>query len=112
MLSSFAQAGSSWCEDIELWGDMEGDRVEVCRDKGKVDTVYIRVNAANLDTSFISGVSNFAQACDCLIFTEDKEIIEPNPELLGKAVLQSNAARFVSSPREFLRNLEANGLKQ
>lgn len=90
---------------------MEGDRIEVCKED-KTDTVYIRVNAVNLSTSFISGVSNFAQACDCLIFTENKEIIEPNPELLGKAILQSNAARFITNPREFLRNLGTNGLER
>jgi hypothetical protein len=111
MLSGFAQAGTSWCEEIELWGDMEGDRVEVCRDEGEIDTVYIRINAANLNSDFINGVSDFAQACDCLIFTEDKELIEPVPKLLGKAVLQSNAARFVADPHEFLRNLETNGLE-
>ena len=90
---------------------MGGDRVEVCWDEGKMDTVYVRVNAANHDSSFISGVSRFAQACDCLIFTENKELIEPNPRLLGKAVLESSAASFVANARDFLRNLETNGLE-
>ena len=76
-------------------------------------TVSIRVNAANHDSSFISGVSRFAQPCDCLVFMENKELIEPNPRLsrlLGKAVLESSAARFVANTREFLRNLETKGL--
>ena len=75
-----------------------------------MDTVYVRVNTANHDSSFISGVSRFAQACGCLIFMESKELTEPNPRLLGKAVLESSAARFVANTREFLRNLETNGL--
>ena len=46
-----------------------------------------------------------------VIFTENKELIEPNPRLLGKAVLESSAGSFVANTREFLRNLETNGLE-
>jgi hypothetical protein len=102
---------ASSCEDIELWGDMEGDRVEVCRHEGEIDSVYVRINVTDLNTAFINGISSFAQACDCLIFTEDKRLLEPSADLLDKAVLQSNAARFVANPRASLDNLEANGVE-
>jgi hypothetical protein len=107
ILSSFVPVGSSWCEDIELWGDEEGDRIDVSHDEGRIDAVYVRISAISLNKSFVSCVAQFAQTCDCLILTEDDQLIEPSPDLLGKAVLQSNAARFVANPRKFLDDLGA-----
>jgi hypothetical protein len=45
-----------------------------------------------------------------MIFMENKELIEPNPGLLGIAVVESSAARLVANAREFLCNLETDRL--
>ena len=69
----------------------------------------MRVDLREKVDNLLSRITDLAKALDCVIFIPESELlIESNVFALGKSAAESNAAKFVKDPEEFLSNLGAD----
>ena len=103
--SSLLNESASWNINLRVWGEGDGNRLDVFSERGDVRDVFIRVDVRNLDPAFLKQVARFADHCRCLLLTADMAVLEPTVELLRSAIKQSRAFSFVSNPHRFLEDL-------
>jgi hypothetical protein len=109
-LQRFTAPRASWSESLEAWGEEEGSRIDIWRERGHIHQVLIRVDLRAPDLGFISGVLEFATANECVLVRSDGWITEPGLDAFVKALAGSPAFRFVENPRRFLSRLAVGGI--
>ncbi len=105
LLTEFTRASSEVADDWTVFGEQEGDRVDVLANGDRVEEVRARVDVRELNAEFIEGLIRFASICDCALISEQLHVIEPTLEALWVEIELSPAAMFVSNPRKFLGDL-------
>jgi hypothetical protein len=105
IISSFLEEGVSWSKSLRLWGDLEKDCVSILMDNHRIVEVEIRIDVRRVNTSYVENICHFAKLCDCMLLTEDLNLIEPDGELLLRQIVHSKASKFVSDPVSFLHGL-------
>ena len=104
-LSSITPRAKWWTESSLLWGEESGNRIEVFIEDGKTSSVCARLDARSVDLELVRRLADFAAKNDCVFYTEDEEVLEPDLTAILDALASSNAARFVADPRKFLDEL-------
>lgn len=104
--SSLLPQAASWSDRIEKWGDDDGDRIDLVRDEAGIVDVFVRIDVRQLSKPFIGGLITVCRSLDCVLFTEQQEVIASEEAVLLRAISKSEAARFVDDPRDFLDNLQ------
>ena len=95
-----------WSRSTTAWGAYDGDIVEISREAGALESVYVRLNLAHPDPAYWRAVCELGHASDCWLVTEDMMLIEARIELLLREVEQSGAARFLSDPHGFFDSFQ------
>jgi hypothetical protein len=72
---------------------------------GRVDGVRVRIDMRAIDSAFLAGVVHLAQYCECLLYTPEGRLLEPDVAALAREAAQSSASKFVADPRGFLDEL-------
>lgn len=101
-LGSLLKESESWSAGMRNWGDDDGNFISVFLEDSQIAEIGVRFDVRALDPDFVEGVCNFSKQCDCLFFTEDLKLIEPDPSLLLDEIGHSDAFAFVSDPVGFL----------
>ena len=104
-VGSFLKERRSWSESIKAWGEEDGDRLNLLFEEGHIVEMEVRIDVRTLNMDFLENVCSFAKRCDCLLFTEELALIEPEVDLLLHEIGRSNASAFVASPIGFLDRL-------
>jgi hypothetical protein len=102
----FCARGPSWSADLTGWGSYEGNRLELFREGGAIDSVEVRLDLRGPIRDFANGILGFARRHDLVLyFGELNELIEPTHAALAFAVKRSSALRFVTDPEAYLKSL-------
>ena len=101
-ISLFLKESRSWSNDIKVWGDEQGDYISLIFDSGQVVELEARVDVRALSKDFVENLCRFARTCDCLLFTEDSNLLQADVDLLLHHIGESRARSFVSDPVGFL----------
>jgi hypothetical protein len=104
-VSRFLPRSQSWSADIQMWGDEDGDRFDVCLEAGRVVSVFGRVDVRRMSLPFLSSVVELARKLDLLILTQDNHVLRPSFKELVSAIRRSSSFRFVRDPEGFLKEL-------
>ena len=105
-LNQILPKGKSWHDDLSVWGDEEGNRIDLFRDKGVLESLSVRIDARVDKADFLDAVCALAKHCECKFYGyESGSLIEPEPLALRAALEGSNASKFVSNPRAYLKKL-------
>ena len=95
----------SWDKESKIWGDMEGDRVDVLMASDKIKEIFVRIDVRIISLIFLSKIIKIARTNSLVLLTSADQILEPSVKLLMNAIKRSGAFRFVLDPQDFLRKL-------
>ena len=99
--------------DSANWGDYDkGTHLTIFDLSTDRTYAWGRINASQWNHDFAAKVVGFANRCDCLFFTGNDTIIEPNVESLFEELKSSRAFRFCNNPREYLQGEEVARLNE
>jgi hypothetical protein len=107
-LDRLAPRFSSWSPNLEWWGSEDGDRVDVFRDAGRVESVYVRFDMRAPNTTFIDGIANLAADMNCDFIGFPGMLYEGSTAGLAAALRNSPALRFVEDPIAFLATVRGD----
>jgi hypothetical protein len=106
-VAAFLPELSSWGEDLRLWGEMDGNRIDSLSGDGGAD-FRIRVDLRSTDGIFLTRVVRLIVGLGLEMRGEDDRLIEGSMESLMKAIEASDALRFVQDPEAFMRSIDAS----
>jgi len=93
----------SWSPDLRIWGDEKTDDVQIGVRDAQIVDVQFRLNAADLRMPLVAGICLLARDLNCVLATRGGAILRPNSESVVRAIMQSDAARYVRDPERYLR---------
>ena len=95
-----------------MWGEENGNRVEVVGAIDQPESIFIRIDARELNDRFLHGVVKAAERLDALLLLfENMKVIEPRLHLLKESVNCSNAKRWVDNPTKFIKSIRSGKTK-
>ena len=97
--------GRSWSSEIELWGSLDSDRIEVVRELGGAPEVYCRFDLREWKPDLYGRFIECVHAMGGRLRTPEGDAVAVEHESFENALRSSTAARFVANPEEFLRTL-------
>jgi hypothetical protein len=96
----------SWRPQLEMWGEDDGNRIDVSFEGDQIASVFGRIDVRDLSLVFLNSLVAIARRRDLIMLTEDRHLLS---SMTVKAVLsaihRSSSFAFVSDPEEFLRRL-------
>lgn len=101
---SAAAAPASSSADIETWGVVDGNYVEVVSEEGRPVRVRARVDVRQPDAKFAAGLITFARAAGAALVRADGSAIEPTAGGFGQALRESPAWHHVQAGRPSIRD--------
>ena len=101
-LAAIAPAGSSWTEELQTWGEEDGNRVDVWLENGKAARMIARVDVRRLDAKFAAKLLQFARIADAVFVRRDGVVVEPLVGAFGAALRSSTAWQYASDPAAFI----------
>ena len=107
-LSKLLPKISSWSRDIEMWGEEEGDRIDVVGDRGKLSDLFVRVDVRKISSVFLIAILELARHHDWLLFTQDGRVLAPSMKKILSAIQRSDCFKFVENPAAFLSEMSKN----
>ena len=94
--------GQSWTSDIELWGAMESDRIDVLREPGTVPEVFCRFDLREWKPDLYRRFVECMNGIGGSLHTEEGVAVTLEQTAFEQALRSSAAARFVADPAAFL----------
>jgi hypothetical protein len=87
LFSSFVSVDESWSPEIQMWGEENGNRVEVVGAIDQPESIFIRIDSRELNDRFLHGVVKAAERLFALLLLiENMKVIEPRLHLLKESV--------------------------
>lgn len=87
----------SWSEEASMYGDSEGDHIEIWN-----NTIDVSLDARNLNASLLLAILAVAQAQNCkLVLKDGGKVIAPNLEEVVAGINESSAMKFLRNPVDF-----------
>lgn len=106
VLGEILPPSKSWHEELLTWGNEKEHDIQVWYENETIDGIHIRLDLNQNLNEIIIKVVKAAHALNCaLFFPEFKLVSEANEFEIKNAIKNSNAAKFVSNPQEFLNEL-------
>ncbi len=106
VLGDILPPSKSWHEELLTWGNEKEHDIQVWFENETIDGIQIRLDLNQTLNEMIVKVVKSAKALDCaLFFPELKSVAEANEFELKGAIKNSNAAKFVRNPQEFLNEI-------
>jgi len=97
-LAAVAPAGTSSASERQMWGDEEGNRVDVWSENGKPVRMTARVDVRRLDAKFGAMLLQFTRIADAVLMRRDGLVVEPLVGAFGAALRSSDAWKYASDP--------------
>lgn len=96
-----------WDPEWKVFGEEDGNRIDIIEEHGCIAELRARVDARDLDLDFIEAMIRFAEDWELVLLTTEGRIIMPNVDAFWVELMISPASRFVHDPEGYL-----NWLKQ
>ena len=100
-LSVIASPGSSSAEELQTWGDEDGNRIDVWSENGKATRMTARVDVRHLDARFGAMLLQFARVANAVLMRRDGLVVEPLVGAFGAALRTSEAWQYATDPAAF-----------
>ena len=102
-----------WTPECYNWGDYDnGTHISIdFQDRNKI-SVDARFHVGEWDENFAIVVLEFAKMCDCVLLTNNDNIIEPKLDLFIEEMKNSNSYRFCENPIEYLQSDEVKQINE
>jgi len=100
--------GKPWLmmENWIVFGIETGTRVDLLFDDTDFVEVLVRLDASVNNDAFLDAICALAVDLDCRYFdAQGGQFIEPQRELLSRAMASSGAAKYVRNPRDFMARI-------
>ncbi|HEY4133371.1 MAG TPA: hypothetical protein VGM50_22320 [Gemmatimonadaceae bacterium] len=101
-LSAIAPSRATSSSDVQMWGEADGNRVDIWLDTGKPIRMTARVDVRRLDATFGAKLLQFARTADAVLIRSDGFVIEPTVGAFGAALRTSEAWKFAVDPAAFI----------
>lgn len=99
VIEGLLPACESWSEDALMYGDSEGDHIEIWD-----NTVDVSLDARNLNASLLLAIIAAAQTQNCkLVLKDGGKVIAPNLDEVTAGLNESSAMKFLRDPAGFLK---------
>lgn len=99
VIEGLLPACESWSEDALMFGDSEGDHIEIWD-----NTVDVSLDARNLNASLLFAVIAAAQIQNCkLVLKDGGKVIAPNLDEVTTSLNESSAMKFLRDPAGFFK---------
>lgn len=96
----------SWSEDLSVWGSDKQHDISVGHEDGIIMSIGFRLDLRENVTGLISALCDAAISLNCVLFIPGQKIMfKPNMFELKRYILNSNAAKFVHDPEQFLNDV-------
>ena len=106
VLGSILPPSKSWHEELLTWGNEKEHDIQVWFENETIDGIHIRLDLNQDLNEIIVKVVKSAKVLNCaLFFPVLKLVVEANEFELKSAIKNSNAAKFVRNPHEFLNEI-------
>jgi hypothetical protein len=93
---------------MRIWGDENSDSAWICytdEKREKVEWVDMRIDVRNLSRPFVVAICMLAKELECVLLTDQHELVPPDEGALLAAIDSSIAKGFLNDPISTLRSL-------
>ena len=90
-----------------IWGNTRGSDVQLHHDDAAGVALKIRIDAKTFTTSLVEALCDLATAFDWVFLTDRGAVLQPQPEIVLRALLNSPARRFVENPGDVVAQAAA-----
>lgn len=102
-----------WTPNCLNWGDYDdGTHLSIDLQNINQPSVNARFYTPYLDLDFVKIVLEFAKMCNCVLWTNHQNIIEPELDLFMKEFRNSRSYRFCKNPIEYLQSDEVKEINE
>lgn len=103
LFSSILPKAESWSEDLELWGESPVHDISVWHEEGVIEGVGFRLDLREDFRELAKQLLAAAETLDCYLFVPGQKVVfKPDMVALIQYIRQSNAAKFVMDPHDYL----------
>ncbi|PKP89081.1 MAG: hypothetical protein CVT77_18830 [Alphaproteobacteria bacterium HGW-Alphaproteobacteria-16] len=88
----------TWSADLRIWGNTRESDVQLYHDEDMGIALKIRIDAKTFTTNLVEALCDLATAFDWVFLTDRGAVLQPQPEIVLRALLNSPARRFVENP--------------
>lgn len=101
---------AGWDSFVLVWGADSGDRADLClAENGSIAFLRFRINLRRRSRGFLNRVISLAAAEDWLLLARDSRcLLPPEPAAVLADMERSDAARCVSDPEKFIREVRGD----
>jgi hypothetical protein len=100
-LTSIVPAGSPSTPELQSWGQVDGNRIDVWFENGRATRMTARVDCRRLDAKFGAMLLQFARVADAVLVRADGLVVEPQVGAFGAALRSSPAWKYVTDPSTY-----------
>lgn len=97
-LAAVAAPGASSAIEHQMWGEENGNRVDVWSERGRPVRMTTRIDVRRLDARFGAMLLKFAKIADAVLVRRDGLVVEPLVGAFGGALRSSEAWKYASDP--------------
>jgi|SRR5689334_1869968 len=105
-LASFLPGTKSWSSDIAVWGEENGNRIDVLYEGDEIIEIFVRIDLRQRDRRFVVDLIRFAKNHETVLLTTNMRVLEPTLNNLIKAMEESDAHLFVNDLKGFWESLD------
>jgi len=96
----------SWSSNLRMWGEDDGNRVDVGFRDDSITEIFVRVDVRVLSTVFLTGIVKIARQHYLKVRPSNGRLLSPTLRQLMEEIHSSPAFRFVKDPAAYLTALE------
>lgn len=106
-LAAVAPVEAASVEEHQIWGEKEGNRVDVWFVNGRAARMSARVDVRRLDARFGAMLLQFARVASAVLVRRDGLVVEPIVGAFGAALRSSEAWRYATDPAAYFASYSA-----
>jgi hypothetical protein len=110
-LDAIAPRVPHWSASANVWGEVEGTRIELWPEDGEVREGTLRVDMRAPNEEFLHAAAAALREMGFELEDESGNRVPANPEALALALTRSRAARFLNDPEGYFRRVAVGGWK-
>jgi len=102
--------GKAWTDAYILWGDYEGDDIQLWRENAKTIDLVIRFDLRKPNKELLNGALEIARGSNLAILDlANRRVLPAKTEAIVEAIRKSEASKFVEDPHAFLSKYKPGG---
>lgn len=107
-LSTILPPTKSWHEELFIWGQDAGDRIDVWIEDGLVTSISCRFDTHAPSREFVAAVCRLAQHLNCnLVYLRYLDVLHADPAIVFEAIVNSVNRKVLEDPQNILPKLAA-----